>query len=270
MNRNFFVKKTKLKGLKHFLHIPIRFWERSNMEKILVIEDNKDYQFLIQTSLGKEYRVMVAENGNSGVELALEHRPDLILLDISLGEVDGFEVCHRLRAMKETEKIPIIFLSSRSDTSAKKMGFDLGADDYVQKPFEAEELIARIRTRIRQSKASRENLPAFECKGLKVDFVGHRVFLNEKEVSFSALEFKLLSFFIRHPDRVLARDKILTSVWGETFVSDRVVDSHIRTIRKKLGPFKSHIESIYGEGYRFNPSPLSQNTDSSDDEQTAA
>ncbi|MSP18734.1 MAG: response regulator transcription factor [Bdellovibrionales bacterium] len=235
------------------------------MEKILVIEDNKDYQFLIQTSLGKEYRVIVADNGNSGVEMAKSQRPDLILLDISLGEVDGFEVCHRLRAQKETEKVPIIFLSSRSDTSAKKMGFDLGADDYVQKPFEAEELIARIKARIKQSKVNRENLPAFEHEGLKVDFVGHRVFLIDKEVSFSALEFKLLAYFIRHPDHVLARDKILNSVWGETFVSDRVVDSHIRTIRKKLGPFKSHIESIYGEGYRFNPSPLSQDNSIDDD-----
>ncbi len=235
------------------------------MEKILVIEDNKDYQFLIQTSLGKEYRVIVADNGNSGVELAKAQRPDLILLDISLGEVDGFEVCHRLRAQKETEKVPIIFLSSRSDTSAKKMGFDLGADDYVQKPFEAEELIARIKARIKQSKVNRENLPAFEHEGLKVDFVGHRVFLIDKEVSFSALEFKLLAYFIRHPDHVLARDKILNSVWGETFVSDRVVDSHIRTIRKKLGPFKGHIESIYGEGYRFNPSPLSQDNAIDDD-----
>ncbi len=201
------------------------------MEKILVIEDNKDYQFLIQTSLGKEYRVIVADNGNSGVELAKAQRPDLILLDISLGEVDGFEVCHRLRAQKETEKVPIIFLSSRSDTSAKKMGFDLGADDYVQKPFEAEELIARIKARIKQSKVNRENLPAFEHEGLKVDFVGHRVFLIDKEVSFSALEFKLLAYFIRHPDHVLARDKILNSVWGETFVSDRVVDCQIRKIR---------------------------------------
>ena len=139
-----------------------------------------------------------------------------------------------------------------------------------QKPFEAEELIARIKTRIKQSKVSRENMPAFECKGLKVDFVGHRVFLNDKEVGFSALEFKLLSFFIRHPDRVLARDKILSSVWGETFVSDRVVDSHIRTIRKKLGAFKGHIESIYGEGYRFNPSPLSQGNSSDDDEEKTA
>lgn len=94
------------------------------MEKILVIEDNKDYQFLIQTSLGKEYRVIVADNGNLGVDLAKEQRPDLILLDISLGEVDGFEVCHRLRAQKDTQKIPVIFLSSRSDTNAKKMGFD--------------------------------------------------------------------------------------------------------------------------------------------------
>lgn len=260
--------------LKYFIHIPKRIVERRPMEKILVIEDNKDYQFLIQTSLGKEYRVLMADNGALGVDMARDQRPDLILLDISLGEVDGFEVCHRLRAQKETEKIPIIFLSSRTDTNAKKMGFDLGADDYVQKPFEAEELIARIKTRIKQSKASREHLPAFECKGLKVDFVGHRVFLNDKEVGFSALEFKLLSYFIRHPDRVLARDKILSNVWGETFVSDRVVDSHIRTIRKKLGPFKGHIESIYGEGYRFNPSPLSQGKslkdDDDDEEKTAA
>lgn len=227
------------------------------MEKILVIEDNKDYQFLIQTSLGTEYRVVVADNGKSGIDLAKEHRPDLILLDISLGEVDGFEVCHLLRGQKETAQIPIIFLSSRNDSHSKVMGFDLGADDYIEKPFEAEELKARIKVRIRQNSSRRENIPSFEIQGLRIDFLGHRVFIEEREINFSALEFKLLSFFVRNPDRVLSRERILNNVWGvDTFVTDRVVDSHIRSIRKKLGAYKDHIESIYGEGYRFNPNPL--------------
>ena len=102
------------------------------MEKILVIEDNKDYQFLIQSALGTEYKVSCADNGKAGVELAKETKPDLILLDISLGEVDGFEVCHLLRGQKETAQTPIIFLSSRSDSHSKVMGFDLGADDYIE------------------------------------------------------------------------------------------------------------------------------------------
>jgi two-component system alkaline phosphatase synthesis response regulator PhoP len=226
------------------------------MEKILAIEDNKDYQFLIQAALGSEFRVTCADSGKLGVEIAKEFKPDLILLDISLGEVDGFEVCHLLKGQRETANTPIIFLSSRNDAHSKVMGFDLGADDYVEKPFDAEELRARVKVRIRQSNARKENVSMFEVQGLRIDFLGHRVFIDEKEAAFSALEFKLLSYFVRNPDRVLSRERILNNVWGvDTFVTDRVVDSHIRSIRKKLGPYKDHIESIYGEGYRFNPVP---------------
>ncbi len=226
------------------------------MDKILVIDDNKDYQFLIQSCLQGEYKVLVADTGKSGVALAKEHKPSLILLDIALGEIDGFEVCHLLKGEKETAETPIIFLSSRSDAHSKVMGFDLGADDYIQKPFEAEELKARIRVRIKQHNVRREGLAVYESQDLKIDFLGHRVFIQGKEIPFSALEFKLLSYFVRNPDRVLSREKILNNVWGmDTFVTDRVVDSHIRSIRKKLGPYKDHIESIYGEGYRFNPAP---------------
>lgn len=226
------------------------------MEKILVIDDNKDYQFLIQSCLTPDYKVVIADTGKQGVELAKEHKPDLILLDISLGEIDGFEVCHLLKGQKETAATPVIFLSSRGDAHSKVMGFDLGADDYIQKPFEADELKARIKVRIKHNQARKEGAPLFELQGLRIDFLGHRVYIQEKEVAFSALEFKLLSFFVRNPDRVLSREKILNNVWGvDTFVTDRVVDSHIRSIRKKLGAFKDHIESIYGEGYRFNPGP---------------
>ncbi len=232
------------------------------MEKILVIEDNKDYQFLIQSSLGADYKIFCADTGKKGVEMAREHKPDLILLDITLGEVDGFEVCHLLKGQKETASTPVIFLSSRNDAHSKVMGFDLGADDYIEKPFDAEELKARIKVRIRQNNARRENVSSFEIQGLRIDFLGHRVFIEEKEVPFSALEFKLLSFFVRNPDRVLSRERILNNVWGvDTFVTDRVVDSHIRSIRKKLNAYKDHIESIYGEGYRFNPAPLSTAAD---------
>lgn len=228
------------------------------MEKILVIEDSKDYQFLIQSALGSDFKVICADTGKAGVEAAREQKPDLILLDISLGEVDGFEVCHLLRGQKETTNIPIIFLSSRNDAHSKVMGFDLGADDYIEKPFEPEELKARIRVRIKQHNLRKENMSVYENQGLRIDFLGHRVFIEDKEIPFSALEFKLLSYFVRNPDRVLSRERILNNVWGvDTFVTDRVVDSHIRSIRKKLGSYKDHIESIYGEGYRFNPMPVS-------------
>lgn len=224
------------------------------MYKILVIEDDKDYQFLIQTVLSSEFQVIVTDNGKEGFDLAKTHRPDLILLDINLGEMDGFEICHMLKGCKDTATLPIIFLSSRSDSHSKIMGFDLGAEDYVSKPFDGEELKARIKVRIKQHSAIKEAATTFELKGLKIDFIGHRVFIDNKEVFFSALEFKLLSYFVRHPDRVLSREMILSNVWGnDTFVTDRVVDSHIRSIRKRLGPYKDHIQSIYGEGYRFNP-----------------
>jgi len=235
------------------------------MEKILVIEDSKDYQFLIQSALNSDFKVVCADSGKAGVEAAKEQKPDLILLDISLGEVDGFEVCHLLRGQKETSSIPIIFLSSRNDPHSKVMGFDLGADDYIEKPFEPEELKARIRVRIKQHNQRKESLPVYENQGLKIDFLGHRVFIENKEIPFSALEFKLLSYFVRNPDRVLSRERILNNVWGvDTFVTDRVVDSHIRSIRKKLGAYKDHIESIYGEGYRFNPIPVASDESAND------
>lgn len=240
------------------------------MDKILVIEDSKDYQVLIQAALGNEFKVFCADTGKQGVDMAREHRPDLILLDITLGEVDGFEVCHLLKAQKETTNTPVVFLSSRNDSHSKVMGFDLGGDDYIEKPFDAEELRARVKVRIKQSLARREQVSIYEIQGLKIDFLGHRVFIDDKEVPFSALEFKLLSFFVRNPDRVLSREKILNNVWGvDTFVTDRVVDSHIRSIRKKLGPYKDHIESIYGEGYRFNPLPLSAGSLSRDKAEAA-
>jgi DNA-binding response OmpR family regulator len=214
--------------------------------------------------------VFCADTGKQGVEIARENKPDLILLDITLGEMDGFEVCHLLKGQKETANTPIIFLSSRNDSHSKVMGFDLGADDYIEKPFDPEELKARIKTRIKNSQLRREHMASFEVQGLRVDFLGHRVYIEEKEISFSALEFKLLSFFIRNPDRVLTREKILNSVWGvDTFVTDRVVDSHIRSIRKKMGSYKDHIESIYGEGYRFNPSPITL-SDANDKNKQAA
>lgn len=241
------------------------------MEKILVIEDNKDYQFLIQSALSSEYKVFCADNGKQGVELAREQKPDLILLDISLGEIDGFEVCHLLKGQKETVNTPIVFLSSRNDPHSKVMGFDLGADDYIEKPFEAEELKARIKVRIKQNASRKESISSFEVEGMRIDFLGHRVFLDEREIPFSALEFKLLSFFVRNPDRVLSRERILNNVWGvDTFVTDRVVDSHIRSIRKKMGAYKDHIESIYGEGYRFNPNPLSADQKANSKDQEAA
>jgi DNA-binding response OmpR family regulator len=241
------------------------------MEKVLIIDDSKDYQLLVQTCLGTEFKVLVADSGKQGVEIARDNKPDLILLDISMGEMDGFEVCHLLKGQKETVNTPIIFLSSRSDTHSKVMGFDLGADDYIQKPFEAEELKARVRVRIKSNQTRREGIANYELEGLRIDFMGHRVYIQDKEIPFSALEFKLLSYFVRNPDRVLSREKILNSVWGvDTFVTDRVVDSHIRSIRKKLGAFKEHIESIYGEGYRFNPGPLEHRKQESTSESEAA
>ncbi|MBI4404038.1 MAG: response regulator transcription factor, partial [Deltaproteobacteria bacterium] len=152
------------------------------MEKILIIEDSQDYQAVIQAALVPEFRVLTADTGKAGIDMAREHKPDLILLDISLGEVDGFEVCHLLRSQKETADIPVVFLSSRGDAHSKVMGFDLGADDYIQKPFEPDELKARIRVRIRQNVARREGMSVFELAGLKIDFLGHRVYIHDKEV----------------------------------------------------------------------------------------
>ncbi len=220
--------------------------------KILIVEDDHDIVEMVDYNLKDEgYETLPAFNGERGVELAKRQRPDLIILDIMLPIMDGFEVCRALKSDETTADIPIIILSAKSQETDKVVGLELGADDYVTKPFSPRELIARIRAILRRGRAQRLS-KKIKRGDIFIDSIRHKVTLNDEEISLTLTEFKLLEFMARRPGVVLSRDQILDAVSGEdAIVYDRTVDAHIKSLRHKLGGAKDYIETIRGVGYRF-------------------
>jgi len=221
-------------------------------EKILIIEDEKDIIEMIKYNLVKEgYTVVISYNGKDAFPLAKKERPDMILLDLMLPDVDGFEICKQLKNNEITAAIPVIMLTAKSQESDKVAGLELGADDYMTKPFSPRELLARIKAVLRRRVA-----PVLGTRkkagDLIVDSVKHKVFLSEKEISLTFTEFKLLEFMIQRPGIVLSRNKLLDGVFGyDSDIYDRTIDVHIKSLRKKLGKVRDYIETVRGVGYRF-------------------
>jgi DNA-binding response OmpR family regulator len=225
------------------------------MTKILLVEDDQVLCETLAYNLRHEgYDLLTANDGLSGLELARTAAPDLIILDLMLPGLDGFSVCRMVRRDHDT---PILLLSARHDEVDRIMGFEVGADDYVVKPFSLGELFARLRVMIRRSQHSspvaRHETFSFGC--LRVDVGSRRAFHGEQEIALSQREFDLLVCFLRHPGVVLSRDHLLHSVWGNGYSGDvRTVDVHIRWLREKLETDPSHpqyIQTVRGVGYRF-------------------
>jgi two-component system alkaline phosphatase synthesis response regulator PhoP len=222
------------------------------MMRVLVVEDEPGIAFALQADLETEgYAVTVVANGDDGLRLASAERFDLILLDIMLPGKDGFEVCRALR--RSGSKSPIILLTAKAQEAEKVMGLELGADDYVTKPFSPRELRARIKAVMRRMAEPQGEV--FHFDDTDVDFARCEVRRAGKVVDLSALEFKLLTAFIRNGGRVLTRDQLLDAAWGaDVALNDRVVDNHIVSLRRKLEPEPSrprHFLNIRGMGYRF-------------------
>lgn len=223
-----------------------------NKRKILIIEDDKDIVEMLEYNLQDEgYQTISALNGEMGIALAGKERPDLIILDIMLPIMDGFEVCRTLKNDDRVAHIPIIILSAKSQETDKVVGLELGADDYVTKPFSPRELIARTRAILRRGRE--EHIDNIIQRGkITIDRTRHKVTIGEKEISLTLTEFKLLEFMARRPGAVFSRAQILDAVAGQdTIASDRTVDAHIKSLRHKLGSAKDYIETIRGAGYRF-------------------
>lgn len=225
---------------------------------VLVVDDEKDIVDLIKYNLDKEneFDVITAYDGRDALEKAAEKKPDVILLDIMMPEVNGFDVCKKLKAEKETSSIPVIFLTAKGNEIDEIIGLELGADDYIQKPVSPRKVIARIKSVIRRS--SSENGAVFKkdevlkFKGLEVDSITHKVKINGKEVFLPKKEFQLLQFLLSHKGRVFSREILLNQIWGENvFVIDRTIDVHVAKVREKLGEYSDYIETIKGLGYRF-------------------
>lgn len=220
--------------------------------KILIVEDDRDIVEMVEYNLREQgYATVSALNGEDGVNLARSEQPDLIILDIMLPVMDGFEVCRALKNEEATARIPIIILSAKSQETDKVVGLELGADDYVTKPFSPRELIARIRAITRRG-AEQQSGSIVEKGDIIIDSAKYKVMVGSEEIALTTTEFRILEYMARSPGVVLSRYQILDAVSGDdAVVCDRTVDAHVKSLRRKLGAAKDYIETVRGAGYRF-------------------
>lgn len=227
------------------------------MKKIAIIEDDADLYALLQYNLEKEgFKPVGQQTGKGAVELCRRERPDLVLLDVMLPDADGLEICRNLRALPELSQTPIIFLTARASEADRIIGLELGANDYIVKPFFIRELIARIKIQFRTQSAPQKTLKA---GALELDRTSCRAFRSGSEIQLTATEFKLLEYLMARPGVVYSREQLLDSVWGhDRAVTDRTVDVYILRLRQKIDANSGdgHIRSVRGFGYSFNASPV--------------
>jgi phosphate regulon transcriptional regulator PhoB len=228
------------------------------MKRILVVDDEKDIVELISYNLEKEgFAVAKAYDGEAAVKNVKTHKPDLMILDLMLPKMNGLDVCRVIRGNAETAGLPIIMLTAKGEEVDKIIGLEIGADDYMTKPFSVKELVARVRSILRrlQDKTNRADKEEFSYQGLKINYVSCHVSANGKAVTLSPTEMKLLFFLSRNPGRVYSRNQLLDHVWGdETFITDRAVDVHIRRLRSQIEKDlenPKYILTVRGFGYKF-------------------
>ena len=225
-------------------------------ETVLVVEDESDILALIEYNLQKEgYRVLTAQTGEAGLAQVQKATIDLVLLDLMLPGLDGLEVCRRIRARESSKDLPIIMLTAKSEDSDIVTGLEIGADDYVPKPFSPKVLVARVRSVLRRR--DRRPQPVgdrIEIHDLVIDISRHEVSVGNRQVQLSATEFSILEFLARSPGWVFTRNRIIDGVRGRDYpVTERSVDVQILGLRKKLGDDGDLIETVRGVGYRFKP-----------------
>jgi two-component system phosphate regulon response regulator PhoB len=221
------------------------------MARVLVIEDEADLREVLQYNLTQAgHRPYTAATGEAGLKLAQEVRPDIVLLDLMLPDLAGTSVVKSLRREPRTQLVPIIMLTAKAEEIDRIVGFELGADDYVVKPFSVRELILRIDAVLRRGRTPEQHV--LEAGELRIDKEAHRVTVSGEEISLTALEFKLLVTLIERPDRVQARGTLLSDVWAiDAEIASRTVDTHVKRLRDKLGTAGRFIETVRGVGYRF-------------------
>jgi two-component system phosphate regulon response regulator PhoB len=227
------------------------------MARILVIEDEADIQQILDYNLReKGHKVFLAGNGEDGLRIAREKKPDLVLLDLMLPDVPGTEVCRQLKSDPTLRGLQVVMITAKCEEIDRVVGFELGADDYVVKPFSVRELLLRIQAILRRSQGETEVSKTFQFGRLRVDREAHRVWADDKELDLTALEFKLLVTLFDRKNRVQTRATLLSDVWGiDADITTRTVDTHVKRLREKLGEAGAYIETVRGVGYRFTESP---------------
>jgi two-component system phosphate regulon response regulator PhoB len=221
-------------------------------QRILIIEDERALTKVLAYNLQREgYEVTVAHDGVEGLRRAQANPPDLVILDLMLPGMDGLDVCRELRAGEATRPIPILMLTAKAEETDQVVGFSLGADDYVTKPFSVKVLLQRIKALHRRAEGPAEST-VLEHQGVQIDRVRHRACVNDRELDLTPTEFRLLECLLRQPGRAFTRHHLMDAAIGDgAVVLERTIDVHIKTLRRKLGPAGDLIETVRGVGYRF-------------------
>jgi len=227
------------------------------MRRVLIIEDDKDIVELVRYNLEKEdFQVMAVGDGVTGLAQVKRSPPDLLVLDLMLPKLSGLEVCKEIRREGQLARLPILVLTARGEEADRVVGLELGADDYVTKPFSPRELVARVKALLRRaSPSAADSEKPIEVGKLLIDPASYRVTRNEKLVPLSTLEFRLLHYLASHPNKVFTRDQLLDAVWGtDRYVTPRSVDVYIRRLREKVetdSEHPAHLKTVRGAGYLF-------------------
>jgi phosphate regulon transcriptional regulator PhoB len=225
-------------------------------KKILIVEDERDLIKLLKYNLEKEgYKVSYATDGSVALAEIRRDTPDLVLLDLMLPGLDGLEICRQIRRHERYAALPVLMLTARGEEADRVVGLEIGADDYVTKPFSMRELIARVRALLRRHEAPASVRTAIQRGDLTIDPTAHNVVVSGKSIELSALEFRLLHHLAAHPGMVFSRDQLLDRVWGnDRSVTPRSVDVYIRRVREKIEPSPqdpTFVQTVHGVGYRF-------------------
>ncbi len=223
--------------------------------KILIVEDERDIADLLRYNLQESgFKTDYVRNGADALQRAVEKTPDLILLDLMLPEVDGMIVCRLLKNDPRTKNIPIVMVTAKTEEKDRVAGLELGADDYIIKPFSPREVVLRVSAVLRRIQIGKqtESTKRIETHGVTIDLDKHQVLTESGPIDLTATEFKLITLFARSPGRVFTRDILMDVIWGQDYYGiDRTVDTHVSRLRRKLGEFGKHIETVHGVGYRF-------------------
>jgi len=229
----------------------------SRSETVLMVEDEPDILGMVQYNLEQAgFHVLTAEDGETGLEVARLEIPSLVILDLMLPGIDGLDVCKALKRESQTRHIPVLMLTARKDEVDRILGLELGADDYVVKPFSPRELLLRVRAILRRSTSTTAEKTNDDVQfgALRISTSAHRVWVDEAPLTLTATEFKLLTTLVDRRGRVQTREELLNTVWGYEYAGyGRTVDTHVRRLREKLGRLSTAVETIRGVGYRFNP-----------------
>jgi phosphate regulon transcriptional regulator PhoB len=237
----------------------------ASAQKVLVVEDEPDIRKLVQYNLVQDhFKVLEAEDGEQALKILKHDKPNLVILDLMLPGLSGLEVCRALREKPETARLPILMLTAKAGEADKVIGLEMGADDYLAKPFSPREMLARVRALLRRadSAAPSDGAKVYQRGPLKIDFATYEVFIRGRAVKLTLKEFELLRFLAQNPNRVLSRDQLLDRVWGgETFVTPRTIDVHVRRLRKAIEDddrSPKWILTLRGVGYKFDEKALDE------------